>query len=332
MCTRVLFTGSDNLVITGRSMDWLDDPSSNLWSFSRGMKREGGSKDDNCVEWISKYGCLGVSFYEKGLVDGINEAGLVVNALYLAESDYGTIDKNIPTLSILCWTQYFLDNYCSVEEAVNDWMKDSIQMIAPVLPNGKPATAHLSISDPTGDSAVIEYIDGQLIIHHSPEYKVMTNSPQYDDQLALERYWESIGGLKFLPGTISAADRFARASYFINALPKERDENIISSVPRESVELQQVAGVLGTMRAVSVPLGIADPDKPNISSTLWRTIYDQKNSILTFDSATSPNAFWVKINELDFSENTPVKKLTLSGGKVYAGNVSNQFLETEQLF
>ena len=134
MCTRVLFSGSDNLVITGRSMDWVDDPSSNLWSFPRGMKREGGSKDDDCIEWTSKYGCLGVSFYDKGLVDGINEVGLVVNALYLVESDYGTVDKNIPTLSILSWTQYFLDNYGSVEEAVNDWMKDGIQMVAPVLP------------------------------------------------------------------------------------------------------------------------------------------------------------------------------------------------------
>jgi len=332
MCTRVLFSGSDNLVITGRSMDWVDDPSSNLWSFPRGMKREGGSKDDNCIDWTSKYGCLGVSFYEKGLVDGINEAGLVANALYLVESDYGTIDGNIPTLSILSWTQYFLDNYGSVEDAVNDWMKDGIQMVAPVLPNGKPATAHLSLSDSTGDSAVIEYIDGQLIIHHSSEYKVMTNSPKYDDQLALERYWETIGGLKFLPGTISAADRFARASFFINSLPKEIDNNIITSVTNESLGLQQTLGVLGTMRAVSVPLGIADPDKPNISSTLWRTIYDHKNSILVFDSATSPNAFWVKIDELDFSENSSVKKLTLSGGKVFSGNVSDKFVETKLLF
>ena len=160
----------------------------------------------------------------------------------------------------------------------------------------------------------------------------MTNSPKYDDQLALERYWETVGGLKFLPGTISAADRFARASFFISALPKEVDNNIITSVPNESLELQHIAGVLGTMRAVSVPLGIADPEKPNISSTLWRTIYNHKNSILVFDSATSPNAFWVRMNELDFSENSPIKKLTLSGGKVFSGNVSDKFVETKQLF
>jgi choloylglycine hydrolase len=38
-----------------------------------------------------------------------------------------------------------------------------------------------------------------------------------------------------------------------------------------------MAAVLGVMRAISTPLGIAHPTKPNLSSTLWRTVYDQKN-------------------------------------------------------
>jgi choloylglycine hydrolase len=40
----------------------------------------------------------------------------------------------------------------------------------------------------------------------------MTNSPTYDQQLALNRYWEQIGGTTMLPGTNRAADRFVRAS------------------------------------------------------------------------------------------------------------------------
>ncbi len=52
----------------------------------------------------------------------------------------------------------------------------------------------------------------------------MTNSPTYNKQLALSEYWKSIGGLSFLPGTNRAADRFARASFYINALPETDDE------------------------------------------------------------------------------------------------------------
>jgi hypothetical protein len=29
---------------------------------------------------------------------------------------------------------------------------------------------HLSISDPTGDSAIFEYLGGKLIIHHGEKY------------------------------------------------------------------------------------------------------------------------------------------------------------------
>ena len=33
------------------------------------------------------------------------------------------------------------------------------------------------------------------------QYRVRTNSPIYDEQLALNRYWEQIGGTVMLPGT-----------------------------------------------------------------------------------------------------------------------------------
>ena len=46
----------------------------------------------------------------------------------------------------------------------------------------------------------------------------MTNSPAYDQQLALDAYWKEIGGLVFLPGTNRASDRFARASFFLSAI------------------------------------------------------------------------------------------------------------------
>ena len=56
---------------------------------------------------------------------------------------------------------------------------------------------HLSISDATGDNAIFEYVDGKLDIHHSKAYQVMTNSPVFDQQLALDDYWKNIGGTLF---------------------------------------------------------------------------------------------------------------------------------------
>lgn len=323
-CTRVVYLGSDGLVLTGRTMDWSQDIQSNLWAFPRGMKRNGAAGQKSIL-WVSKYGSIVVSGYEAGSADGMNEKGLVANALYLAESNYGKPDATKPQMSIMAWVQYALDNFATVAEAVDALGKEPFQIIAPVLPSGDPAQLHLSLSDVSGDSAVFEYINGKLVIHHGKQYQVMTNSPKFDEQLALNTYWKEIGGQTFLPGTNRAADRFVRASYMLSVIPTVIDTNFIKAVPEGTYANQAVASVMGLMRSVSVPIGISSSNEPNIASTLWRTLADSKNKIYYFDSATSPNTFWVTLSDFDFKEGTPVKKLTVAGGKIYSGNVSNKF-------
>jgi len=324
-CTRTLFVGSEQTVLTGRSMDWMEDMATDLWSFPRGMERNGAAGPDS-PKWVSKYGSVIASAYNIASADGMNEKGLVANLLYLAESDYGTPGDH-PPMSIALWAQYVLDNFANVAEAVDGLQKQPFRIIAPKLPNGSAAALHLSISDPTGDSAIFEYLDGKLVVHHGKEFTVMTNSPSYDKQLALDSYWQKIGGLKFLPGTNSAPDRFARASFLLDAIPTKIDPNFIKGVPEGTFANQAVAEVMSLMRGVSVPLGITTPGEPNIASTLWRTVSDQKNRVYFFDSATTPNAFWVRLDDIDFSENAKPKKLPIAGGKYYSGNAAEHFVE-----
>jgi penicillin V acylase-like amidase (Ntn superfamily) len=86
---------------------------------------------------------------------------------------------------------------------------------------------------------------------------------------------------------------------------------------------------LSVQRSVSVPLGITTPDQPNISSTIWRTVSDQKNLIYYFDSATRPNTFWISLAKLDLRPGAPVKKLTIQNGEVFSGEVADQFKESQ---
>src|SRR5262249_25941195 len=148
-------------------------------------------------------------------------------------------------------------------------------------------------------------IRGKLMIHHGKQYTVMTNSPAYDQQLALDSYWKKIGGSVFLPGTNRASDRFARASFFLNRMPRKTDPAFIKSVPGQSFANQAVASVMSVQRSVSVPLGMPAPNEPNIASTLWRTVADQKNLVYYFDSATRPNTFWVSLSKLDLKAGAP---------------------------
>ncbi|KII33672.1 hydrolase [Pseudomonas fluorescens] len=323
-CTRALYVGADGLVLNGRSMDWSEDMHTNMWVFPAGMERDGAA-GKNTPKWVSKYGSVIATAYDIGSTEGMNSEGLVANVLYLDESDYGKIDASRPHLSISTWGQYVLDNFASVADAVDVLKSEPFQIIAPILPNGTGAQVHLALSDSTGDSAVLEYVAGKLVIHHGKEYTVMTNSPTYDKQRALNEYWQKIGGLTFLPGTNRAADRYARASFLIDSIPKNTSEAYIGAVPEKSYTYQAVASVLGVIRSVSVPLGITTPNEPNIASTLWRTVSDQTHKVVYFDSATRPNTFWISLDKLDLRKGAPVLKLALSEGQVYSGEASTQF-------
>ncbi len=80
-CSRVTWTGPDQQVITGRSMDWPYGFNSHFYVFPRG-ERINGAGGLNSLSWTSRYGAvlLGGSTAPGGPVDavfdGINEKGL----------------------------------------------------------------------------------------------------------------------------------------------------------------------------------------------------------------------------------------------------------------
>ena len=319
-CTRLVYLGANDQVITARSMDWKVDVGTNLWLFPRGMKRS-GEAGPNSVQWTSRYGSVIASGYDISTTDGMNEAGLVANVLWLVESSYPKYDGKKPGLSLAAWAQYVLDNFATVQEAVDALSAEPFVVVTDRVPGeNRLATLHLSMSDAAGDSAIIEYIGGKQVIHHGRQYQVMTNSPIFDEQLALNAYWKQIGGTVMLPGTNRAADRFARASFYVNAIPKAENPN------------EALASVFSVIRNASVPYGITTPEEPNISSTRWRTVSDQRRKLYFFESALTPNVFWVDLTRIDFSEATgSVKKLDLGPDQsnTFSGVVNGEFKESK---
>lgn len=317
-CTRVVYKGPENTVITARSMDWKSEIDANLWVFPKGMQRN-GSVGPQSLEWTSKYGSIIASAWDIATADGINEKGLVANILWLVESEYPKFNPNGTKkgVSISLWAQYVLDNYATVAEAVDNLKNEPFVLVSDYIPGtDRYAALHLSISDAQGDNAIFEYIDGKLVIHHNPTYTVMTNSPVFDKQLALNEYWEGIPGTIMLPGTNRAADRFVRASYYIGVIPQTSDTRTA------------VASVFSVIRNCSVPFGIASKTEPNISSTRWRSVSDQKHLVYYFETALTPNTFWVDLNKFDLSEKGKTMKLDLSNFMTFNGEVSKSFKAT----
>jgi choloylglycine hydrolase len=300
-------------------MDWKGDIPANLWIFPRGMNRNGlcGSTS---VQWKSKYGSVITSSWDIASSDGMNEKGLVGNLLWLVETQYPNFEenKNKRCLAISLWLQYVLDNFSTVNEVVNELKKEEFIVVSDFIPGTNIfATVHLSVSDSTGDNAIFEYINGKLVIHHDSSYVTMTNSPTFEEQLAINTYWKNIPGTVMLPGTNRAADRFVRASYYIQAIPQTDNTRVAT------------ASVFSVIRNCSVPLGISSETEPNISSTRWRTVADQKNRIYYFDNVLNPNVVWVDFKQIDFSEKGKIMKLSLSNNENYSGECSKKFKESK---
>ncbi len=316
-CSRAVYLGPEGQVMTGRTMDWLEDMESDLWLFPRGMRRDGAAGPAS-LTWTSRHGSVITSGYGAGTTDGMNERGLVANLLFLTSTEYPPAAGDTrPTLAVSAWGQYVLDSFATVAEAVAAMRAEAFRLVVVRTPNGLEATVHLSISDASGDSAIIQCLGGRLVIHHGRQFQVMTNDPPFDQQLALNAYWERRGGTVMLPGTNRADDRFVRASFYINAVRQTADP------------IEAAAAVLSVMRNVSVPRGITTPNQPNISSTIWLTVSDHKNLIYYFQDTASPGLVWVRLRELDFAPGAGVRKLALHGQKLLTGDQTSAFRPAE---
>jgi penicillin V acylase-like amidase (Ntn superfamily) len=322
-CTRVLWNDNTLAVISGRTMDWPESTEPKLMVFPRGIERTASKAGpevvvaDNPATWTSKYGSMVVSVYDLGAVDGLNERGLGAHLLYLNATDFGPRDTSKPGIVVTLWAQYVLDNAATVTEALA--LLDDKQIVMAEA-RGRKGTVHLALEDASGDSAIIEFIDGKRVVHHGRAYRIMTNDPTYDEQLALlkEKDFSKPSSDMPLPGNVNARDRFQRAAYYAALLPEPASER------------QAVASVLAIMRNVSVPFGA--PYKGfGIYNTEYRTAMDLTNTRYFFELTTSPNVVWADLAKFDLSEGAPVKTLDPDDINL-SGDVSAKFQDTQRLF
>jgi penicillin V acylase-like amidase (Ntn superfamily) len=317
MCTRAMWNDNGQAVLVGRNMDWLRDMGTNLWALPRGRQRR-GLENGSALEWNVEHGSLVATDHDQATTDGMNERGLGAHLLWLAEADFGEPNQDLPGVSTSLWAQLFLDQFTTVAECVEFVERTPFEVWPLTDPDSnRPATVHLALDDAGGDSAVIEYIGGKPHVYHDGTFAVMTNSPPFDRQLAHLRRYEGFGGDQPLPGTTEPADRFVRASYYLEHLPPP------SSRPAAVAEL------LSVMRNAAQPFGVADPSRPNVSSTIWRTVCDLTNLVYYYESSYSPNLIWAKLDGLRLGKGAPPTRLDLVREPEYVGEVSDRFVPAE---
>lgn len=241
-------------------------------------------------------------------IDGINEKGLVVNGLEdlfayfknvtdivksddtipksivdMIEADRSTYSTQPPVpdgavlISSLRWVQFTLDTFNSVAEAANYYRAnpDKLFVFSEHVPDGNNDTntkLHLTLSDPSGNSAIIELRGDGFSVNESPSYNVATVTPRYEVQQLLllpwkKRWQHSADSTKSIchavPGGTATHQRFARASYFYQF-----------SQPSDSVQgvLSQTRSLMATC---ATPLNChfeAESKSVPSATTLWCSI------------------------------------------------------------
>lgn len=317
-CTRVLYAGQDGNVCTGRTLDWRTPIPTTLRIMPRGEEHMSFDNPAENLTWTSRYGSVVSIGYDMGISEGLNEAGLAVNLLYLPGSVYTLPEgqEHRKKMSSSVWAGYVLDNFATVAEAVKELSHDRFHIDAPDMPGGSATTIHMAMSDSLGNSAIVEYVDGRLCIYESPHYNVLTNAPTYDQQLAIRNYWLGIGGMHMLPGTNRSADRFARASFYLSILPKTLKHSAA------------LASVFGIIRNCAVPMGISDPEQPEISSTQWMSVADQRYRVYYFQLILSPSTVWVDLRKCNLQPGAPQCTISLTTDGSQSGDITSLFTPT----
>lgn len=268
----------------------------------------------NTMRWTSRYGCAAMVSFEGTATDGLNEQGLAAHMLVLDSTELEPADDR-PILPDTHWAQYVLDNFATVKEVVDAHQAGKFRIAAAWssdLGLTRHLSTHLAVQDPSGDSAIIEFVKGKLTVHHGLDYRIMTNDPPYDEMIAIAKQYPPFGGTAPLPGGIDAPGRFVRLAEYSRYLPEPRTYS------------EAVAGALSLLRIAQVPF--RDPSRVaggdagfwGAVQTNWITAADVTNRIYYVNGAAVPSLFWLELKKVDFGKGAPLLYLDPHDPKVGA--------------
>ena len=298
-CSRILINSQGQSAV-GRTMDLYISDRARIVVYPRGIARDGGVAGARSARWTSRYGSVTVNSLGLTSSDGINEKGLVANLLYLHNTQYEASDGR-PVIANTMAVQYLLDQSATVTEALANLQK---HRVASIKAAGREWPLHISVSDASGDSAVIEFVNGKQVVHHGRDIVAMTNEPALDWQLQNLKRYRYFGGQLSLPGDIDPASRFVRISAFAKTTP-----------PPPSAE-KALEAAYSIIKSVSVAFGAIDTsvsDGGQASTdtwpTRWTSLADSVKRRYFFQAAESPNLFWIDLQKLNFAQGQPVRAL-----------------------
>jgi len=270
-------------VVYGRNLDWHAD-SGLICINARQVAKKSlvlpqKPRPVNPASWISKYGS--VTFNSVGRevpTGGMNEAGLVVDVMWLDETRYEKADER-PEVNVFQWTQYLLDTCRNVDEVLASFSKVRISE------DGFPPQ-HYLVADRTGKTAVIEFINGKIETRIGGDlpYTCLANNT-YTESKTFAGSKLSGEGAKSLPQGEGSLERFTRAAAQVQSFSGNASKLIDYS--------------FDILHSVNAGYEL------NQHSTVWSIVYDVTGKKIHFRTNGNRERRSIDMAGLDFGNGKP---------------------------
>lgn len=230
------------------------------------------------LQWTNTYGFVAIAASGNAwqslpsFIDGMNSEGLSVGALWLAPgTEYPPIGTQKNQVSYLDFPAWILGKFALVSDLQN--ALSTITVVGPPPPTNTQKSPlyiplHYIVTDSTGQSAVIEFIGGEIQVYNCTN-GVMTNWPTYDWQVTnVQNYYNLTlfgngtsvtgagnpvgGGLVGLPGDPLSSSRFVKATILSEGFSK---------LPANGTGWLPAPGVFTTTPPQKNPPGFADSEQ-----------------------------------------------------------------------
>ena len=323
MCTSFLLKAGDGGAVYGRSMEFGMPLNSQLMISPRGYQCQGIGVDGKAgtgLNWTSKYAVAGMNIL--GLptyADGMNEKGLVgglLNAPFTAQyQDVSQADSanSINSSQILLFA---LTNFATVDEVKAGFEKIFVNRSTVAAYKNQTPPVRVPLHDANGNSIVIEYIKGELVITDNPTH-ICTNDPVLSEQLnnignyanltnieqkplvingATYQSPSSGNGMHGLPGDYLSPSRFIRALFLSKSVPTGYNtEKMVNAAWHITGSFDIPPGAI-TLTADNPYGGGVD----GIEITEWIIVADSKNMIYNVKMFETTNVYAFDLKKINF--------------------------------
>jgi len=314
MCTCLRTKATNGAVVVGRTMEFAVPLGSQVCVLPRGFQGRSRGPAGEGKQWTARHGVVGVSAFGdvQTLADGMNETGLYAGDLYLPGfTEYASPEGRDPA-TLLAPTDLvgFVLGTCATVAEARTAMRTVAVWPEVVKAMGFSPPLHLVLHDASGDAAVLEWRDGEMVEFDNP-IGVTTNSPHFDwhylnlrnymtlspknpteikiEGVALSPLGQGVG-LSGLPGDTSPPSRFVRATAFVASLMPIADGPAAEKM------------VLHVMNNFDIPEGsVRTSDGSSVERTYWTSVSNLRDLHYVIRSFEDPTPRLIDLASTDFS-------------------------------